>query len=127
MDFLAGLHFFSKFSTDRKILGRIASVLHLRALHVDEFLYTPTERGFHFYIVVSGEVVAAVGNAEIDLTNRVVRQKSVENKTSHAYTKGAVFSEKIGRAATRSPGAIATKPSSVLVLDVFKVGLGAKD
>ena len=29
VDFLAGLHFFAKFSTDRRILGRIAGVLQV--------------------------------------------------------------------------------------------------
>jgi len=68
----------------------------MRCLSPEEFLYKPHEMGFHFYIVVAGEIVAAVGTADVDLSNRFIRQKSVDNKTANVYSKGAVFSEKIG-------------------------------
>ena len=64
--------------------------------------------------------MASLGHVEVDLSNRFLRQKSIDNKASHVFTKGMVFSEKIGRGAVRSPGAIATQPTTVLVLDVFE-------
>ena len=61
-----------------------------------------------------------MGHAEVDLTNKFLRQKSIDNKGSYVFTKGMVFSEKIGRGAVRSPGAVATQPTTVLILDVFE-------